>query len=532
MDILHQPIFLLLVIIILGEAIGKIEVKAFSFGSSAIIFVALVFGHYGFSLPKEFLELGLVLFIYSIGLQAGPGFLNSFKSHGLKLTMGAIVVVTVGFLTTLIASLFLGYGGDTAAGAFSGSLTSTPGLAVAVEMTKSAMAPAAYGLTYSYGVIGVILFVKLIPRFTKTRIPEEEERLRAELLRDNPPVTFIHLEISNPNVVGKPVKDLALTSIAPIAITRLLRKGSVEPELVNAETVLGDGDQIRVVGTEQDLKQISLVLGHPVSAKMEFNSKLMKKKIIVSKKAFIGRTIGSINFAEVFNVQVSRLTRNSIDIPADPTTRIQMGDVIHLVGMEQSLENMKKLLGNDARVVYTTSVFSVLAGIFLGYLIGKIPVYLPLVGEITLGTTGGVLLSGLILSSIYQTGPVIWAIPETGNGFIRELGLLLFLATVGTSAGATIMDTIAAEGVSLLLAGVVITTIPMIVAYIFCKSILKIQFLRILGVITGGMTSTPGLATTTSISATSFAATAYATVYPVALIGMIIYCKVLVWVLG
>ncbi len=531
MELINHPIFLLLLIIILGELAGKLEIQKFSFGSSAIIFVALAFGHHGFRLPKEFLDLGLVLFIYSIGIQAGPGFLNSFKSHGLKLTMGAIVVVTSGFLTTWLVSWLFGYGGDTAAGAFAGSLTSTPGLAVAVEMTQSALAPAAYGLTYSYGVIGVILFVKLIPRFTKTNIPAEEERLREELLRDNPPVHLVHLEITNPNVIGKPVRELGITDIAPVAITRLLRAGASKPELVSGETVLMAGDQIRVVGTEADLKQVSLLLGSPVDAKMEFDSRFMKKRILVSKKAFVGRTIGSINFAEVFNVQVSRLTRNSMDIPADPTTRLEMGDVIHLVGKEQSLENMKKLLGNDAKAVYTANVFSILAGISIGFLIGKIPLFLPFVGEISLGATGGVLLSGLVLSGLYQTGPMIWAIPETGNSFIRELGLLLFLATVGTSAGATIMETIAEEGVALLGAGVLITTVPMVVSFLFARKVLKIQFLRILGVITGGMTSTPGLATTTSISKTAFAATAYATVYPAALILMIIYCKILVWVL-
>jgi len=142
MELINPPIFLLLLIIILGELAGKLEIQKFSFGSSAIIFVALAFGHHGFRLPKEFLDLGLVLFIYSIGIQAGPGCLNSFKSHGLKLTMGAIVVVTSGFLTTWLVSWLFGYGGDTAAGAFAGSLTSTPGLAVAVEMTQSALAPA------------------------------------------------------------------------------------------------------------------------------------------------------------------------------------------------------------------------------------------------------------------------------------------------------------------------------------------------------------------------------------------------------
>jgi len=528
-DLLQNSLFLLLLIIILGEVIGKIEYKAFSFGPAAIIFVALVFGNYGYTLPHEFLELGLVLFIYSIGTQAGPGFFTSFKSFGLKLSLGAMVVVFSGFVVALISGWLMGYSGDIIAGAFAGSLTSTPGLAVAVEMTKSALAPAAYGLTYSYGVIGVILFIKLLPKLIKVDIKAEENMLKEEVAKQNPPVIFMHIEITNPNIMNKKVRELGLSRIAPVALTRLLKRGASEPILVSADTIIGEGDQIRIVGIEEDLKRVILYLGKPIDAKMEFNGNLLKKRIIVSKKTFVGKSIGSINFNEVFNVSVARLTRNGMDIPADPSTRLQMGDVIHLVGMEPSLENMKKLLGNDVKKVYTANIISILTGIFIGFLIGKIPIYLPLIGQITLGTTGGVLIMGLLLSGLHRTGPIIWAVPETGSAFIREMGLVLFLATVGTQAGSTIINTVETMGINLFVVGIAITTITMISGFLFCQYVLKIPFLRTLGVITGGMTSTPGLATTTSVSTTAFAATAYATVYPVALISKILAIKLLIW---
>ncbi|MCK6602387.1 MAG: transporter [Bacteroidetes bacterium] len=529
MDLLHHSLFFLILIIILGEALGKIEVFAFSFGPAAIIFVALIFGNYGYILPKEYLDLGLVLFIYSIGTQAGPGFLTSFKSYGLKLSLGAFFVVFSGFLVALISAWLMGYSGDIIAGAFAGALTSTPGLAVAVEMTKSALAPAAYGLTYSYGVIGVILFIKLLPKLIKADIAKEESVLKEEVARQNPPVIYKHIEITNPNISGKLVRELGLSRIAPVAMTRLLKKGAPEPVLVSGETRLETGDQIRIVGTEDDLERVILYMGRVIDAKMEFNGSLLKKRIVVSKKAFIGKSIGSINFNEVFNVSVSRLTRNGMDIPADPSTRLQMGDVIHLVGMAPSLENMKKLLGNDVKKVYTANIISILTGIFIGYLIGKIPILLPFIGEISLGTTGGVLIMGLLLSGLHRTGPIIWAVPETGSAFIREMGLVLFLATVGTQAGSSIVTTIETMGINLFLVGMLITTLTMVSGFLFTRYVLKIHFLRTLGVITGGMTSTPGLATTTSISKTAFAATAYATVYPVALISKILAIKFLIW---
>lgn len=526
-----NPVALLLTIIIFGHAIGRLDFRSFSLDSSGIIFVGLVFGYAGYALPPDLQTLGLVLFIYSIGLQAGPGFLSAIRRHGLSLSIGAACVVATGFFCALACALIFDFDSAIAAGLFAGALTSTPGLAVAIEMVENGSTAAAYGVTYLFGVVGVILFIKLIPRAMGISIVEEEDRLEAALRQSQPKVGFAHLEISNTNLIGKKVRDIFLAQMSGVTVTRLLRKGAAEPVVVSGDTELREGDHIRVVGLQEDLEKAELYLGRAIKAEIAFNSSLVNRKVVVSKDDIIGRTLHSLNFTAVYNVQVARITRNGFDIPAHGNTRLNKGDILHVVGPAQSVENIRKRIGDDMRELYSASVISILMGIFIGFLLGRVPIFFPGVGVFNLGTTGGVLVAGIVLGHLKKTGPFTWDVPVTSNVFIRELGLMLFLATVGTSAGATIVPTLQRFGLSLMVAGIFVTLTPLATAFLVCQYGLKIPFLRILGVLTGGMTSTPGLAAATSLSDTQYASTAYATVYPVALIGMILFTKLIVWIL-
>lgn len=529
-DLLHNHIFLLLVITLLGMTLGRLRLKSFSLGSSGIIFVALLFGHFSLTLPEDFQTLGLVLFIYSIGLQAGPGFFHTLRDRGLKLTLGAIMIIGIGFLTALGVSWFYGFDAGISAGLFAGALTSTPGLAVAVE-TAGAGAPAAYGLTYFFGVTGVILFIQLLPRFLHINIKQEEKLLDDEITAISTPFAVAHIELTNPNIFGKRVMDLGLSSIAPVVITRLLRKGAGEPVLVRGETELRMEDHLRIVGRQPDLEKIQMFLGTLIDKEISFDKALEKRLLIVSKREVVGMSLKQLNCREVFNVQLSRITRNGIDLPATPHLRLHMGDVVHAVGDTRSLANVTKIFGNNTRELYSISLLPIFIGLLFGFLIGKIPLFIPFGGSFYLGTTGGVLLAGIILSNLYKTGPVIWEIPSTANSFIRELGLILFMATVGTKTGATILATLTQQGFDLFLAGMAVTLVPLFAAVFICRYLLQLPFLRMLGVITGAMTSTPGLAATSDMSTTHYASSAYATVYPVALIGMILFTKLLVAIL-
>ena len=527
--LLSNSVFLLFAIIILGEGLGHIRVKSFSFGSAAIIFVAMAFGHFGYMLPSEFQTLGLVLFIYSVAVTAGPGFFTSFKKQGVNLAIGAVtIIVLAGFMTILCCWLF-NFDVSTGAGLFAGALTSSPGLAVAVEAVEG-NAAAAYGVTYAGGIISVIVFVNLLPKILQIDLKSEEMSMGKERTENNPPFTFHHVEVTNTNLFGNKIIDLKLKEIAPVVLTRLLRRDAKEPILVTGETVLCEGDKLRIAGREKDLARIELFLGKPVDGEIAFNKILTKKSIIVSKSSAAGHTVGFLNLRETFGVQATRITRNEIDLPASSTTKLHLGDIIHVVGEENALKNVSRILGNDVKQTYKVNLLPILIGLVAGFILGQVPFNLPLIGHFSLGVTGGVLVSGLILGYLYKTGPFIWEMPTTANSFIRELGLMFFLATVGTKTGATILETITSQGAELIVAGLVVTITPMIACVALCKYVLKIPFLRTLGVLTGGMTSTPGLAAVTSYTNSSYPSSAYATVYPVGLIGMIIGTKVLVYI--
>ncbi len=531
MSLFSNSVFLLVFIIISGYLLGKVTVMTFSFGSSAVIFIALIFGYFGYQLPADFQTLGLVLFIYAIGIQAGPGFLSSFRANGVALSLGAGVIVVSGFAAALVCSWLFGFNESICAGLFTGALTSTPGLAVAVETVTGTHVAAAYGLTYTFGVIGVIVFVKVISRIMGVDVAVEENKIADELKRSYLPMTFRHIEVTNPNLFGKCVKEIFLNKIAPVTITRLLRAGEKEPVLVDGETVLMEGDHLRVVGLEENLSSIMLYIGKKIEGEIEFNSVLKKRRISVTKQEILGKTLGSLNLRETFNVQVSRITRNGMDIPAQANMRVNMGDILHVVGQDKTLNNVQKYLGNNISELYTVNVISIFIGILTGFVIGQIPLPIPGFGILKLGVTGGVLVAGLVLSALKKTGKVIWFVPSATNSLIRDLGLYLFLAVIGTTAGSTIVSTIKEFGMPLLISGIIVTLFPLVVSSFVCTRILKISFLRMLGVLTGGMTSTPGLAAATTISNTPYASTAYATVYPVALIGMILCTKLIVFLI-
>jgi putative transport protein len=529
---LSNPIFLLLLIIILGEILGRIRLWSFSLGPAAIIFVALAFGHFGFILPAGIQTIGLALFIYAVGLQAGPGFLNSFRNHGLPMTVGVLLMTAVGIAVTYACCRIFDFDAATGAGLLSGAMTSTPSLAAVVEIVGDDKAPAVYGVTYIFGVIGVALFIRILPQVLRVDISSEEERLARELAAINPPITFRHLEVSNANLFGKRVVEIFLKEIAPVTITRLLRRGAKEPELVGADTVLQEGDKLRVVGRPADLEKIQLYIGHPVEGEIAFDRVLTKKSIIVSKREFSGTTLGFFNFREVFNVQVARITRNGVDLPADAHTRLHLGDVLHAVGDERSLRNISRILGDNLKATYDITLLPILLGLLFGLLLGQLTIPLPFIGPFTLGTAGGTLLAGLLLGARYQTGPFIWDLPSAGNRLIRDLGLALFMAAVGTSAGLTFVPTLQSEGIPLLLSGVLVTLLPVAIGAAAGYWLLRIRFLRLLGMLTGGMTSASGLETASSLSSTPYAHASYATVYPVALIGKILAAKILILLLS
>ena len=507
------------IIIALGLALGKIKIKGISLGVSAVIFVALFFGHYGIIVPKTFQTLGLILFIYSIGIQAGPGFFESFKKNGLNMALLVFQLVLVGSLSALAVHFIYGVDTGLIAGIFAGALTSTPGLAAASETVKSESVSIGYGIAYPFGVIGVILFVNIIPKILKINIRKEEEKYKSEVLESHPEIMHKHFRVKNANVFNKSIEELSIRKITGATISRV--KQDNEVIIPTAKTRLLENNAIRAVGDAEALQKVTLLIGPETTEDIPLPNRSEVKWVLVSNKAVVGKSLTQLNLFSSYNATITRIRRSGIDLTPDESSTIRLGDKL-LIACRGNMDAVSKLLGNSMEKLSETDFLPIAIGILAGILVGSISIPLPGGLSFKLGLTGGILTTALILSRLGNTGKIVWNISGPANQFLRQLGLLFFLSAVGTQAGSTLIQTIQSQGLQLFAYGAVITLLPMATTLFIGYYILKFNFLSLMGIITGGMTSTPGLSATSSLSNSGAPSLAYATVYPVALVAVIL----------
>ncbi len=514
----------LFLIITIGIIFGKLKFKGISLDLSAVIFVALVFGHFGVTIPSVFQKMGLVLFIYSIGIQAGPGFFSSFNKKGLSIVLLAVILVISGAATTIGLMYLFDIDHKIAVGLFAGALTSTPGLAAAIESTQSELASIGYGIAYPFGVVGVIIFLHLIPRVLSINIKTEETKYEADIKDSFPEIDHKHYIVENVNIINKPIFELKVRSMTGANISRVMHNDYAS--IPTANTILHKGDVIRAVGTETALDKIRLLIGNETKQKIELEKKSEVRWVLVTNKNIVNKTLAQLNLFNNYNATITRIRRSGIDITPKLSSHIRYGDKL-LVACQGNMSQVTKLLGNEDKKLSETDFLPISLGIVLGIIVGIIPI--PFFGGFSfkLGLTGGILITALVLSWLGKTGPIIWNVSGPANQLLRQLGLLLFLATVGTNAGANLVKTITEYGATLFSAGIAITLIPMILCTIIGYYFFKTNFLTLLGALTGGMTSTPGLTAAGSFSETDAANISYATVYPVAMV-ILIACTQLI----
>ncbi|MEN8137228.1 MAG: aspartate:alanine exchanger family transporter [Bacteroidota bacterium] len=535
MEILKELIttdyFVLFLIIGLGITIGKIKYKGIYFDLSAVIFVAIFFGFlynsYGieFNLPPIIQSIGLVLFIYTIGMQAGPSFFNAFREQGIKLIALAGITVISGALVAISISFIYDIDMAMMTGLLTGALTSTPGLAAAIEASHSSLASIGYGIAYPFGVLGVILFMKLSPKIFKIDISAEEESFKKSSESNTPPISNRNFIVSNENVNGKTIRELNIRFMTKANISRIMKpdEESVNP---TPETVLQTGDMIKAVGTEDALKRVEVLIGHRTENKIPRSGLYEIKWYVVSNKDVVNKSISVLNLLENYNATITRIRRSSIDLSPRPSTKIRYGDKILISSTKGNVSAITDLMGDSLKRVGETSFLPVAFGIVLGVFIGGIT--FPLGGlHFKLGLTGGVLLTSLLLSWKGKTGPIIWNLSGPANQILRQFGLLMFLTPVGLKAGENLISAIDQNGMILFVYGALITIIPMIISIIFGKYLLKLNFLSILGALSGGMTSTPGLSATDSLTESDAPQIAYAAVYPFALVLIIVVAEIM-----
>ena len=524
-DLLKSSYFSLFLIVALGFMLGRIKIKGLSLDVSAVIFIALLFGHFGVIIPKELGNFGLVLFIFTIGIQAGPGFFDSFRSKGKTLIILTVLIILSAGLTAVGLKYAFDIDTPSVVGLIAGALTSTPGLAVAIDSTNSPLASIAYGIAYPFGVIGVILFVKLLPKIMHVDLDKEARRLEAERRGSFPELGTCIFRVTNRAVFGRTLAQINARAMTGAVVSRVKHEEKIL--MPTAGTLLQEGDYVQAVGSEESLQQFAVLVGERREGELPLDHTQEIESLLLTKKDMINKQLGDLNLQRNFSCTVTRIRRSGIDLSPSPELELKFGDKLMVVGEKEGLRGVARLLGNNAKQLSDTDFFPIAMGIVLGVLFGKLNLSFPGGLSFSPGLTGGVLMVALVLSAVGKTGPVLWSMSGPANQLLRQLGLLLFLAEVGTSAGKNLVATFEESGMLLFGVGAAITLVPMLVAVLVGRLVFNISLLDLLGTITGGMTSTPGLAAADSMVDSNIPSVAYATVYPIAMVVLILFIQII-----
>jgi putative transport protein len=531
----------------LGLLFASVKVRGVGLGIAGVLFAGIILGHFGFHIEKEILEFvrefGLILFVFTIGLQLGPGFFASLRRQGLKLNALALCVVLLGVVTTLVfVNKVMGIDLIAALGLFSGATTNTPSLGATQQTIKSlgeafadkATLPSlAYAVAYPGGVFGII-FTLLLLRFGFRINPEQEaEAYRKEQRKGIDPVERMNILVKNSNLEGLPIGDIPGRKEISVVVSRIKRLGAPEVQTATDQTLLHQGDIILAVGSKKNLDKFRVIVGVESDVNLsKAPGRVVTRKVVVTHKAVLGKTINQLELDDRFGVTVTRVSRTEIEMTALPEFALQFGDTVQLVGEEEAIAKATKELGNSVRALNETNFIPIFVGIALGVLLGMVPFHfsgIPV--PVKLGIAGGPLVVAIILSRIGRIGPLVWYMPGNANLAFRELGIVLFLACVGVKAGEHFFEKVFThEGLLWLGGGFAITVIPILLVGIVARAFLKLNFTAISGLLAGSMTDPPALAFANAVSKSDAPSIAYATVYPLTMLLRIVSVQILVLV--
>jgi putative transport protein len=530
-------ILALMLVAVAGLALAQIKIKGVGIGVTGVLFAGIIAGHFGLHIDETVLEFvrdfGLILFVFTIGLQLGPGFFASFRKEGLKLNLLAAAIVLLGAGVTIGAAYLLKINLFASLGLFCGATTNTPALGATQQMLKTlggkfaeqaGLPSLAYAAAYPgavAGIIGVILFLRFAFRDeTETAQVEQKEPERLE---------HLNLVVENPKLENLSIGEIP--GCDGVVVSRIKTTGASQVEIATEQTILHKGDIILAVGTHAALERFRVVVGRESEVNLlQASGHVISQRIIVTRKEVLGKTIEDLNLADRFGVAVTRVARAEIEMTAVRELQLQFGDTLQIVGNEKALDEVAKLFGNHVHALHETNFMPIFIGIALGVLAGAIPIAIPHIPvPVRLGMAGGPLILAIILSRIGRIGPLVWYMPASANFAFRELGIALFLACVGLKAGGNFFETVFTnEGLHWLLAGLAITIFPLLLVALIARIFLKLNFTTISGLLAGSMTDPPALAFAHTISASDAPLVAYATVYPLSMLLRIFTAQILV----
>lgn len=542
--IAHSVLILSLVITI-GILLGRIKIGGISFGITWILFAGIAFSHFGMRLDENVLhfvkEFGLILFVYSVGFQVGPGFFASFKKGGVTLNMLAGGIVFLGVTITYIIHIISGLPITTMVGILSGAVTNTPGLGAAQQaysdMTGQFDGTIAlgYAVAYPLGVIGIISSIMAIKLIFRVKFEKELEIIAAQEKTINSATAYT-IEVLNPNVINKNVSEIIYHIGKKFVISRVLRAGN-QIEIVSSKTIFNLGDRLLVIAAENEIDTITAFIGkraNDIPAWDKLDSQLVSRRIIITKSNINGKTLGELKLREIYGVNITRVNRVGTDLVAKPHLELQIGDRVMVVGAEHQVEEVAKVLGNSLKRLKEPNLITLFLGIFIGVLVGSIPFIFPGIPQpVKLGLAGGPLVIAILVSRFGHKFGLITYTTMSANLMIREIGISLFLACVGIGAGENFIKTIVEDGGYAWIGyGVIITVVPLIIIGIIGRLIFKLNYFTLMGLLAGSTTDPPALAYSNSSAGNDLPSVSYSTVYPLTMFLRVLSAQLMILALS
>ena len=512
-------------VISVGVLLGKIKIFGISLGVTFVLFTGILMGHFGFTGETHILhfirEFGLILFVFCIGLQVGPSFFSSFKKGGMTLNMLAVGIVVLNIAVAL-GIYFIDGGIDLPmmVGILYGAVTNTPGLGAAQEALNQLSYtgdPIAlgYACAYPLGVVGIIGSIIAVRYICRVNLKKEEDELAVQTSDMKHMPHMLHLEVRNESIDGKKLIQIKEFMGRPFVCSRIRHEGHVS--IPNQDTEFHIGDQVFIVCSEEDAEAVTAFIGKEIQVDWEKQDMpMVSRRILVTKSEINGKKLGSLHFRSMYGVNVTRINRSGMDLFADPNLILQVGDRVMVVGQQDAVERVAGVLGNQLKRLDTPNIVTIFVGIFLGILLGSLPIAFPgIPTPVKLGLAGGPLVVAILIGRFGHKLKLVTYTTMSANLMLREIGIVLFLASVGIEAGAHFVETVV-EGSGLLYVGYcfLITVIPLLIIGMIARFYCKVNYFTLMGLIAGSNTDPPALAYANQASGNDAPAVGYSTVYP------------------
>ncbi|WP_038167557.1 putative transporter [Verrucomicrobium sp. BvORR106] len=532
---------LMALVCVAGMALGSIRVRGVKLGTAGVLFAGILVGHFVDAVDSHVIafvkEFGLVLFVFTIGLQLGPGFFAALRKQGMKLNLLTAAVVVMGAVIAALSGWLAGFDPAAVLGVFSGGSTNTPSLGAGtqtlgmlpeVSADRMALPALAYAVTYPAATLGIIVTLMLLPRLLKINVAQEAEEFAAMNKVQADPLERRTLEVTQSDMAGVAVGTLAARVEAGVTFSRIRHAGVVEP--ATDETILHVGDLLVVVGPLRGVEAMERVIGRRSEEDLVLDqSTVTFRRVVVTDRKVLGKPVGELHLDRRYHVAVTRVTRADLEMSAVPGLRLQYGDQLQLVGRKEDLDLAAEAVGNSLKELSETHFIPFFIGLAVGILLGTMPIPIPgLPHPVRLGLAGGPLIAALILGRVGRIRRQVWHMPVNTNLAFREFGIALFFAAVGLSAGAKFFETIvSATGAMWLLAGVCVTVVPLVTVAVFARLVLRMNYMDLSGLVAGSMTDPPALAFASNMASSDAPAVAYATVFPFTTLLRILSAQVL-----